>query len=178
MTTRAALLVALLALFACKRPGKEIGPAPEPRHAPAPAPEPQLVVSRVHCTIGGAAPAFFVWFEVDARVPLRKLRGRSLLLGGGDASFGDAVERRLGHGVLHTRTRARSDAGIGAVGVVPEEILAGERVELELFGPLNLSLFGPGAAYPTEDRPFRAELEAEGLAPVTVTGVCVVGPAG
>ncbi len=167
-----------LAVLACRRPTKEIGPAPEPHRSVEPKPEPAFVVSRVQCVYGGTAPAFFVWFDVEARVPLHKLRGLGLSIAGGDAAFADAVERRVGYGVLALRTRVRTDAGVGDVGVVPPAIAAGDRLQLELFGPLNLSLFGPGATYPTEERPFRAELEAEGIGPVTIEGTCAVGPAG
>lgn len=162
--------------LACKQRPSEIAPAPEPSRA-APAPAPDIAITRVQCTYGGTAPAFFVWFDLETRVPLHKLRGRSLLIAGADAGFADAVERRLGHGILQLRTRVRSDAGIGDLGVVPPQIAAGGRVQLELFGPLNLELFGT-ASYPTENRPFRAQLEADGVAPVTIEGTCVVGPAG
>jgi hypothetical protein len=163
-------------LLACKQRPTEIAPAPEPSRAPK-APAPDIEVARVQCTYGGTAPAFFVWFDLTTRVPLHKLRARSLLIAGADAGFADAVERRLGHGILQLRTRVRNDGGVGDVGVVPPQIAAGERVQLELFGPLNLALFGT-ATYPTEDRPFRAELEADGIAPVTFEGTCIVGPAG
>jgi hypothetical protein len=172
-------MLALVFVAACKRPA-EIAPAPEPHHsAPAPPRDEPFTIGRAYCTYGGTRPAFFVWFDLDARVRLRKLRARSLVIASGDAgSFGDAVERRVGHGILSLRTRVRSDAGIGDVGVVPQDIAPGERLQLELFGPLNLTLFGAGASYPTEERAFRAELEADGVGVFKFEGTCFVGPSG
>lgn len=175
------LLVVLIALSGCRRPANEIGPTPEPQPPVLPTPpEGPVAIAGVHCTYGGTVPAFFVWFDLEARVSVRKLRGLGFTLpdDGADAAFADAVERRIGWGVLSLRTRARTDAGLGEIGAVPDAIAAGERLHLELFGPLRTSVFGAGETYPTEERTFRAEIEAEGIAPLSIEGTCTVGPSG
>ncbi len=160
------------AAIACSRPAQEIGPAPEPSHAPAPpAPEPKAIVRDVRCTYGGRPrPRFFVWLDLEARASLRSLHATSFTLGDSGGAFVDAVERSIGSG--HT-LRTRTDGGRGPV---PAEMSAAERLQLELFGPLRGAAFGAGATHPTEERPFRARIEADGGVELTLEGTCVLAP--
>jgi hypothetical protein len=167
-------IAAIVLVAACTRAEPRIEPAPEKSEVPAPVvvPKPPVVISAVRCTYGGTAPAFFVRFVLEAHGKLVRLRAKSFQVAA-DGGFVDAVESRIGYGILDLRSNG--EAGLG---VVPAEVRPTDRLELEIFGPLRTDVFGKGETYPTEDRAFRAEIEADGQGPFVVEGRCAVGPAG
>lgn len=168
-------LLLVLVLVGCARKEAPIGPVPDkssaPPTTPAPPPPSDLVFTDVTCTYGGTAPAFFVWAEVAATGPVHGLRATTFEIHDKAGAF---VSGALT--TIDLRKR-KGPKGEGDVESLKGPILGGEKLHVEVFGPLRLAPFGSTAGYPTDDRPFRVELVA-GTQTWTLTGTCKVGPAG
>jgi hypothetical protein len=173
------LLVIALATASCARgapdhagPSPENKPAPSTTVPPAP-PPPALAFTDVYCQYGGTAPAFFVWSEATANVRITHLRATSYEIADKSGAFVSGVS-----GAFPIAVRIRQGKkGVGDVKDLVTPIEAGTTVHLEVFGGLAFTAFGPKVDYPTEDRRFRVELFAD-QGTWTITGTCVVGPAG
>ena len=177
---RRTLLLFIVALcISCARtqpdrvgPSPESKPAPSTTIAPASAP-PDLAFAEVYCQYGGTAPAFFVWAEATAGKRITHLRATSYEIVDKSGAFVSGVS-----GTMPITVRVRKGKkGDGDVTELTTPIEAGTAVHLEVAGGLAFTAFGPKVEYPTDDRAFRVQLVAdEGM--WTVTGKCVVGPAG
>jgi len=171
---RALLVFAALAIC-CTRSADRVGPSPENKVEPVPPPSPPpmtlLTFGDVRWTYGGTAPAFFVWAEATTRVRVTNLRATSFEITAKGVAWVSGAQSTIA-----VRKRAHAN-GQGDVAVLTTPIEPGAPIHLEVFGPLALSPFGHDAGYPTEDRAFRVELVAD-QGKWTLTGKCVVGPAG
>lgn len=163
MRARFALVAVLLS---CTRSPERIAPVPEPSITPAP--PPALVITAPHCQYGGTAPAFFVWVEASAARQIGDVRARTFEI----ANKGAFVNGASGKIDVRKRDGANGQGNVKSIATIEQGA-----THLEVFGPLSLSAFGPGASYPTEDRRFRVELETSAGSHV-IEGLCVVGPAG
>jgi hypothetical protein len=178
MSLRAALTIVTAAMACARTQPDRVGPAPEtttlPSTTSAPAPPPpDLELTDVRCQYGGTAPAFFVWVEATARTRITGLRATRYEIADKSGAFVSGVASAL---PIAVRVRAGKN-GEGDVKPLATPLEAGAHVHLEVFGALAFDAFGPKVEYPNEDRAFRVSLVADSGA-WTITGKCVVGPAG
>jgi hypothetical protein len=169
-----------LGIAACSRtPPDRVGPSPE--NAPAsshtsesPAPSPSdLAFAEVRCQYGGTEPAFFVWIETTAAKRITGLKATSYEIADKSGAFVSGVSPAF---PIAVRVR-KDENGVGDVKDLTMPIEAGASLHLEVFGGLAFTAFGPKVDYPTDDRAFRVRLVAD-QGDWTITGTCVVGPAG
>ncbi len=164
-----AAVVAFSTLSCGRKDTTPIGPTPEkslPSSTPTAAPT--LLLTDVSCTVGGTAPALFVGARATPQTPIVGLRANRFELAAKTGAFVSGVV-----GALTVRKRI----GPGDVSPIVGTLAAGDTFQLEVFGALELAVYGPKAGYPTEARAFRVELAA-GTQTWLLTGTCTVGPAG
>jgi hypothetical protein len=174
-----ATILALGAMGCSRTPPDRVGPSPESKPAPSitadpPAPPtPDLAFAEIYCQYGGTAPAFFVWAETTATKRITGLHATSYEIADKSGAFVSGVSSAFPIAV-----RLRKDKkGNGDVKELTTPIEAGATLHLEIFGGLAFTAFGPKVEYPTDDRAFRVQLVAD-QGTWTLTGKCVVGPAG
>ncbi len=156
VSPRILIRVAALTFASLLSSSRSTGAQTPPQQARPIPPRLPLVIQNMRCEYGGAVPGISVFLDVSSPASVTNLRAASLLIGNGTIGWAMGNEGPLSTRAWRDVPGTASATPIAFTGT----IAPGDRVHMQAFARLAMTLFASGATYRDRVLEFRLVLEA------------------